>query len=261
VIGWLLRLFGIGGARPPGVRSPTSRPPPPQSASRQHIQQLTREQLKLERRAVVIYVARARVPIRQAAAARQLWIQDLSKVYEAIRTSPTGLILEKAGEVGYRHEPAFREALARGQALTPPPPCEAVHEALIGWLTSLHAACLALIDARRLRDRSLLGNFREHLSQARRQARELGEERARLFDVYRLRVRPTIQRRPPAPVPSDAGTRRRGDAGTRGAPPTGISRAGARPLPPRGSHPPPSSLRPHPSPLPEGEGTRQARRR
>ena len=80
-----------------------------------------------------------------AATARQLWIQDLSKVYEAIRSSPTGLILERAGEVGYRHEPAFREALSRAQALPPPPPCEAVHEALVGWLTSLHAACLSLI--------------------------------------------------------------------------------------------------------------------
>jgi hypothetical protein len=147
----------------------------------------------------VTYIARARVPIRQAAAARQLWIQDLSKVYEAIRSSPTQLILERAGEVGYKHEPAFRDALSLAQGLTPPAPCEPVHDALIGWLTSLHAACLALIDARRLKDRSLLGNFRENLSQARRHAALLASERAKLFNVYQLRVKPSIQRRRPRP--------------------------------------------------------------
>jgi len=250
MFGWLLRLFGVGSSRPDPGSPASGRLPPPQGASRQHVQQLTAEQLKAERRAVVIYIARARVPIRQAAAARQVWIQDLSKVYEAIRTSPTGLILEKAGEVGWRHEPAFREALSQAQALTPPPPCEAVHDALVGWLTSLHAACLALIDARRLRDRSLLGNFRENLSQARRQAAVLGSERAKLFTVYRLRVGPTIQRRRPRPtadapqagdlpevdersasVPRPSGqTRGRGDAETRRSPP-------GRPRPPRANEP------------------------
>jgi hypothetical protein len=205
VIGWLLRVFGIRGATPSRRSAPT-RPPPPQSASIQRVQRLTAEQFTLERRAVVVYIARARVPVRQAAAARQVWIRDLSKVYEAIRTSPTGLILEKAGEVGYQHEPAFREALSLAQALTPPSPCEAVHEALIGWLTSLHAACLALIDARRLRDRSLLGSFRENLGQARRQAANLVAERARLFTVYRLRL---------SPRPAPPQTRSRSDAGTR----------------------------------------------
>ena len=192
---------------------------------------------KAERRAVVICIARARVPIRQAAAARQVWIQDLSKVYEAIRTSPTGLILERAGEVGYRHEPAFREALSLAQALTPPPPCEAVHDALIGWLTSLHAACLSLMDARRLRDRSLLGNFRENLSQARRQAADAGAERANLFTVYRLRVRPTIQRRHPratADAPRAGERRPRSTGGLPGPRPAASDPAAAAPDRPAG---------------------------
>src|SRR5205823_13993620 len=164
---WLLRLFGLGGKKAaPAARavSPAQAAAARSAAAATRAQQLTPEQLKLERRHVVAYIARARLPIRQAATARQLWIQDLSKVYEAIRTSPTGLILEKAGEVGYKHEPAFRDALSGAQGLTPPPPCEPVHDALIGWLTSLHSACLSLIDARRLKDRSLLGNFRENLS-------------------------------------------------------------------------------------------------
>jgi hypothetical protein len=215
VIGWLLRVFGIGGARPRG-RAASTRPAPPRSASSQHVQRLSAEQLALERRAVVAYIARARVPIRQAAAARQAWIGDLSKVYEAIRTSPTGLILEQAGQVGHQHEPAFRGALSLAQGLTPPAPCEAVHDALLGWLTSLHAACLALIDARRLRDRSLLGNFRENLSQARRQAARLGAERASLFTIYRLRlaprpVSPPSRRGGPGGSAEGAETRRRGD--------------------------------------------------
>lgn len=149
---------------------------------------------------MVAYIARARMPIRQAAAARQLWIQDLSKVCEAIRSSPTQLILERAGEVGSKHEPAFRDALSMAQGLTPPPACEVCHDALIGWLTSLHAACLALMDARRLKDRSLLGSFRENLSQARRQAATLAAERAKLFTVWQLKVRPGIQRRRARPT-------------------------------------------------------------
>jgi hypothetical protein len=204
-----------------------------------HVQHLTPEQLKVERRQVVAYIARARLPIRQAAAARQLWIQDLSKVYEAIRSSPTGLILEKAGEVGYKHEPSFRDALSAAQGLTPPLSCEPVHDALIGWLTSLHSACLSLIDARRLKDRSLLGNFREHLSQARRQAALLASERSRIFTVYQLRVRPSIQRRRPRPT-ADAPVGDESEADERSAsaprpsrrPPNGPARGqGNRPRP------------------------------
>jgi hypothetical protein len=243
MFGWLLRVLGIGRPRPAAARAVT-RPPPPRSASIQHLQQLTPEQRKAERRAVVLYIARARVPIRQAAAARQIWIQDLSKVYEAIRTSPTLLILERAGEVGYRHEPAFREALSRGQALTPPAPCEAVHEAMVGWLTSLHAASLSLIDARRLRDRTLLGPFREHLGEARRQASLLGEERKILFDVYRLRVRATVQRRRPRPLASSplAGETPEPDERSASVPrlPHPDARRGvppSRPRPPRANQP------------------------
>lgn len=203
MFGWLLRLFGLGGrpkgnAAPRGATAngrgaPTAAPQP----STPPVHSLPPELFRAERRRVIAYVARARVPIRQAATTRQLWIQDLSKVYEAIRTSPTQLILEKAGEVGFKHEPAFRDALSLAQSMEPPPACESVHAALIGWLTSLHAACLSLIDARRLKDRSLLGNFREHLSQARRQAAALASERARLFVDYQLRVRPSINRRRP----------------------------------------------------------------
>jgi hypothetical protein len=197
MIGWLLRLFGIG--RPKQSPSAASNRAAAQAARAKlpPAQSLPPELFKAERRRVIAYVARARVPIRQAATARQLWIADLSKVYEAIRTSPTQLILEKAGEVGFKHEPAFRDALMLAQSIEPPPSCEAVHAGLIGWLTSLHAACLSLIDARRLKDRSLLGNFREHLSQARRHAAVLAGERAKLFVDYQLKVRPTISRRRP----------------------------------------------------------------
>ncbi len=201
MIGWLLRLLGIGRPKEPpgrraerGARGASARPKLPPA------QALSPEEFRLARRAVIAYVARARVPIRQAATARQLWIADLSKVYEAIRTSPTQLILEKAGDVGLKHESAFRDALSLAQSLEPPPACEAVHAALVGWLTSLHAACLALIDARRLKDRALLGTFREHLSQARRQAATLAAERAKLFVDYQLKVRPSIGRRRQRPT-------------------------------------------------------------
>jgi hypothetical protein len=141
-----------------------------------------------------MYMTRVRAPIRQAATVRQLWIADLSQVYEAIRTTPTEIILERAGDIGMRYEEAFREALSQAQGITPPPECEDVHQALVNWLTHLHAACLSLMDARRLKDRSMLGMFRERLGQARRHAQTLALLRNQLVIVYKLRVDTTGQR-------------------------------------------------------------------
>jgi hypothetical protein len=196
MIGWFLRLFGIGGdkqpdgARPgagPAVRKPTGSPS----------QTLTSEQFKAARRRVVLYIARARIPVRQAATARQVWIADLSNVYEAIRTSPTAMILERAGDVGMKHEEAFRDALSLAQAIDPPPETEDVHQALVNWLTNLHSACLALMDARRLKDRAMLGTFRERLGEARRHAAALAQARNQLFVDYHLRIDPTIRKKRP----------------------------------------------------------------
>src|SRR5919201_2073221 len=114
------------------------------------------------------------------------------------RRRATGLVLEKAGAVGARHEPGFREALACAQAIEPPPEAQRAHAALVGWLTCLHAACLALMDARKVRDRSMLGNFREQLGYARRLAAVLVKERGALFAAYRVTIRPSIKARQPA---------------------------------------------------------------
>jgi hypothetical protein len=160
----------------------------------------------LARRRVIAYVAHARVPIRQAAAVRQAWLADLSKVYAQIATSPTGLVLDRAGAVGAAHERGFRQALALAQAIDPPAEAEHAHSALVGWLTCLHAACLALIDARKLRDRTLLGNFREQLGYARRLASVLVKERGALFTAYRLTVRPSIKAKRVATGGSEAST-------------------------------------------------------
>src|SRR5690349_20012856 len=219
--GWLRRLFGVGPRRPErgsaSARSPREpgRPlttPPDGSAA-----------YELARRRVIAYVAQARVPIRQAAAVRQAWLADLSKVYAQIATSPTGLVLERAGAVGAAHEPGFRVALAIAQAIDAPPEVEHAHAALVGWLTCLHAACLALIDARTLRDRALLGNFREQLGYARRLAAVLVRERGALFNAYQLTVRPSIKaRRAPPPSEADEAPPRRGEttALSRREPPT-----------------------------------------
>jgi hypothetical protein len=196
MIGWFLRLFGIGGDKQPdavrpGVATPAVRAKPTGSPA----QTLTSEQFKAARRRVVLYIARARIPVRQAATTRQVWIADLSKVYEAIRTSPTAMILEKAGDVGMKHEEAFRDALSLAQAIEPPPETEDVHQALVNWLTNLHSACLALMDARRLKDRSMLGTFRERLGEARRHAAALAQARNQLFVDYHLRIDPTIRKK------------------------------------------------------------------
>ncbi len=195
MIRWLLRLLGLG--RPPAsreggtaaaARQPAAKLGPPP------VEELTAEEFRTARRRVVAYVARSRVPLRQVVAARQKWLVDLSKVYEAIKDSPTQLVLERAGAVGENHEPVFRDALLLTQSIEPPPEVEGVHAALVGWITALHAACLALIDARKLKDRAMLGRLREQLGQARKHSATLVAERAELFTAYRLNVRPAVQR-------------------------------------------------------------------
>ena|SRR5688572_24593748 len=207
MFGWLLRIFGIGGAKSPPERARSGVAAPATPASRARAaaraakssmapaESLTPAQFKAARRRVVLYIARARIPVRQAAAARQIWIADLSKVYEAIRTSPTEMILEKAGDVGMKHEEAFRDALSLAQSIEPPPETEDVHQSLINWLTNLHSACLALMDARRLKDRAMLGAFRERLGHARRHAQALAQLRNELFDDYRLRIDPALKKK------------------------------------------------------------------
>jgi hypothetical protein len=180
----LLRLFGFGGGARPAAR---------QAAAPPVAKVLTPEELRAQRRAIVAYVSQARVPIRLTAAARQVWLADLSKVYASIATAQTMQVLEQAGIVGMNHEPGFRDALVQAQAIEPPPGAEALHQAMVGWITSLHAACLSLIDARKLRDRALLGDFRENLGRARHLAAKLVDERTKLFAHYKLNVRPAIR--------------------------------------------------------------------
>src|SRR5438105_284189 len=148
LIGWLLRLLGIG-QKPAAAAAPGGTPAAGGQSDRDRERERERErerpervvlsvrpsqdpeQFKVQRRRLIIYVSRARVPIRQAAAARQLWIADLGKVYEAIRTSPVPVVLEKAGDVGFRYEPSFREALSAAQSIEPPPEADEMHQALV----------------------------------------------------------------------------------------------------------------------------------
>jgi hypothetical protein len=215
---------------------------------------------------VIAYVAQARTPIRQAAAIRQIWLADLSKVYAQIASSPTGLVLDRAGAVGLSHEPGFREALAFAQSIDPPPEAENAHAALVGWLTCLHAACLALMDARKLRDRSLLGSFREQLGFARRLAVVLVQERAALFAAYRLTMRPSIKSKRYAPVahippPGAKPPARRAGSADQPARPSPPRRAGpgdppGKPSTPRREGPAPQSGKPPPAPRREAAGRR-----
>jgi hypothetical protein len=195
VIRWLLRLLGLGqpGASPER-RAGAAAPRPAAKQGPPPVEEMTAEEFRGARRRVVAYVARSRVPLRQVVAARQKWLVDLSKVYEAIKDSPTQLVLERAGAVGENHEPVFRDALLLTQSIEPPLEAEAVHAALVGWITALHAACLALIDARKLRDRAMLGRLREQLGHARKYSATLVAERTELFTSYRLNVRPAVQR-------------------------------------------------------------------
>ncbi|TAK20459.1 MAG: hypothetical protein EPO26_17960 [Chloroflexota bacterium] len=215
MIAWLLRLFGVGSTqtatsqasrggsagtsgRASAGSGPTSRATKSNAKHVDPSEALPPDEFRLARRRVIAYIGRARIPTRQAAAGRQAFIADLSKVYEAIRTSPTEMILERAGDVGNKHEEAFRDSLSHAQGIEPPAECEDVHNALVQWLTNLDSACLALMDARRLKDRSMLGTFRERLGQARRQAAALSVFRNQLFTDYRLRLDPTIKRHKPS---------------------------------------------------------------
>ena len=227
MFGWLLRLFGFGSKAPaqagPG---PAAAAAPGDRSSRDFARERERErdrdrshaahpvrlsvhpsqdpaEFKAQRRRLLVYVMRARVPIRQAAAARQLWIADLGKVYEAIRTSPIPVVLERAGDAGFRYEPAFRESLSLAQSIEAPPEAEELHQALVDWLTATHGACLALMDARRLKDRSMLGTFRERLGLARRHAATLATLRAEIFTLYQLRVQPQVKAKRAAPAVTD----------------------------------------------------------
>jgi len=231
VFGWLLRLFGLGPRPGPARAGPGAdrrdgryaAAPPPRGS----------EQYRLVRRRVIVYVSQARLPIRQAAVVRQAWLADLSKVYAQIASSPTGLVLDRAGAVGASHEPAFREALSLAQAIDPPPEAERAHAALVGWLTCLHAACLALMDARKLRDRSVLGTFREQLGHARRLAVLLVQERGTLFTAYQITIRPSIKSRRVVPPPEDDAERPRPPPAPRGGGAAGGPRRS--PAPARGS--------------------------
>lgn len=201
-LGWLgrfLKLFGGRRRQASGARMVAV--VPPVQAARVVAVPTDPAAFKASRKRMVAYVAQARVPIRQTAAVRTAWLHDLGKVYAAIASAPTQVVLEQAGRVGEDHEPAFREALALAQAIETPPEAEACHAALVGWITALDSACLALMDARKLKDRSLLGSFREQLGKARRCAVQLVDERRTLFATWKLAVRPTIQRRVPRAQP------------------------------------------------------------
>jgi len=236
LIGFLLRLFGLGG-KAPATTAESPAPAPrraaqPQAPARSSVRdpgRLAPAELREARRRVIAYVARSRVPLRQVVTLRQQWLIQLGKVYESIANSPTEKVLELAGQVGENFEPGFRDALMLAQAIEPPPECEVVHAAMVAWMTSLHAACLALLDARKLKDRSMLSELREQLGQARKHSAALLAARTELFAAYSLNVRPTIQKRktrPAADVPPLATTDESDEeAETPRPPPTTKSRA------------------------------------
>src|SRR5438552_2210485 len=113
VLGWLLRLIGLGPARDRGAREGAAKPRPttvtngaprtramstPDQAQRARVEALSPQEFLQARRRVVAYVSQARTPIRQAAAVRSAWLADLGKVYAEIASSPTGMVLDKAGQ-------------------------------------------------------------------------------------------------------------------------------------------------------------------
>lgn len=211
LIGFILRLFGLGPketapAPTEAAAAPTSRSLEASKRGRALAASRTRSdvappetllpsEMREARRRVIAYVARSRVPLRQIVTLRQQWLVQLGKVYESIASSPTDKVLELAGQVGENYEPGFRDALMLAQSIEPPPECEGVHASMIGWMTSLHSACLALLDARKLKDRSMLSQLREQLGQSRKHSSALLAARTELFAAYRLNVRPNLQKR------------------------------------------------------------------
>ena len=92
MIGWLRRALGLGKRR----AAPRPRPRPTRSAPRTPA--LTSEHVRTARGRVVLYMRRVRMPIRQAATVRQLWIADGGdkerRFHEALET----LVVEEDGQ-------------------------------------------------------------------------------------------------------------------------------------------------------------------
>ncbi len=173
MMSWLWRLLGFGSGNGDAGHGPAE-------------PVLTPEELREARRRVIAYLRMARNPIRLTTEARRDWFVDLGKLYETIRTAPTQQVLEKAGEIGIKFQPRFREPLAFIQGMEAPPECQEIHEALIGWISTLESACVALERGRMLKDRAQLGVFRERLNEARGLGKQASTERAALISNYKL---------------------------------------------------------------------------
>jgi hypothetical protein len=150
-------------------------------------------EVRAARTRVVAYIRLVRNPIRLTTETRRDWMVELGKLYETIRNSPTPLVLDRAGDIGSRFQARFHDPLVTVQGLEPPPECEKLHHALVGWMTALEAACMALSDARRFKDRAQLGVFRERLGEARTVGAEANLERGTLIKEYKL-LPPSIKR-------------------------------------------------------------------
>lgn len=173
---WLLGLFGRRARADAPLTDEQLRAQAEQAAA----------QVRAARGRVIAYVRLVRNPIRLTTEARRDWMVELGKLYETIRNSPTALVLDRAGEIGERFQARFHEPLVTVQGQEPPTECEKLHHALVGWMTALEAACMALSEARRFKDRSHLGVFRERLGEARTLGAEANLERATMVKEYKL---------------------------------------------------------------------------
>jgi len=173
---------------------------------------LTPAEAARRRQRVAAYLAGARRSCGEAAEARRRWLADMNAVYAAIPTSPVPRTLDRAGQVGRRHEPALREALAGARALPAPPEAEAVHAALLAWVSALYGACLALSNVHSGRDRDGLRMLRERLGEARQHSAALAAGWCDLVAKYGLRDRAVVRaaRVGFVPAPPDADRRQQG---------------------------------------------------
>ncbi|HEY3109649.1 MAG TPA: hypothetical protein VGL23_12895 [Chloroflexota bacterium] len=120
--------------------------------------------------------------------ARREWIREVGLLIDDARTGDPIALARRAGRQGREAVPIFREARRRLDDLSPPPECQALHDATGRWITLHVEACEALIRTEQQRAPRPLREVHERLVLARAQAQRFKEEYARLVEQLRAQV-------------------------------------------------------------------------
>lgn len=106
-------------------------------------------------RAIAVYLAAVKELVERATASRQIWIRQIGKVSQAIKSGDE-LAPVEAGVVGADQAERFRKLREELDALKPPHACEPCHLAVVSWLEKQIAACEVMVEIGQTRDVGLM---------------------------------------------------------------------------------------------------------